>query len=112
MTAGGSFWIGSTAINGSLQIQNIPASSAQSEICGTDVRGNLQITNNNTAVAIGTASASCSGDRIGGNLQVNNNGSVEVADDAAGDDLQCRGNSSITGSGDIARLLQGQCADF
>lgn len=112
--AGGSFSIDpGTTIDGNLQIQNIPAGSAQNQICGTEVKGNLQFHNNRAAVAIGTASGSCPGNTIGGNLQVNNNiAAVQVSDDAVGGNLQCQNNSSITGSGDTAKSLQGQCAAF
>jgi Beta-propeller repeat len=111
----GSFSIDAgTTIDGNLQIQNIPAGSAQNQICGTRVRGNLQFDNNGTAVAIGTTSASCPGNTIGGNLQVNNNtAAVQVFDDTVGGNLQCRSNSSITGGGDMTKgSLQGQCAAF
>jgi hypothetical protein len=37
---------------------------------------------------------------------------VQVFDDAAGGNLQCQSNSSITGGGDTAKSLQGQCAGF
>jgi hypothetical protein len=113
ITGGGTFSIGSTAINGDLQIQNIPAGTAQNQICGTHVKGNLTFHNNQTAVAIGRTSASCPGDTIGNDLQANNNlAAVQVFDDTVGGNLQCQSNSSITGSGDTAKSLQGQCATF
>jgi hypothetical protein len=110
---GGTFSLASSAIDGDLQIQNIPAGSAQDQICGTNVKGNLTFHNNGTAVAIGTTAASCPGDTIGNDLQINNNtAAVQVFDDTAGGNLQCGSNSSITGSGDTAKSLQGQCAGF
>jgi outer membrane protein assembly factor BamB len=113
ITGGGTFSMFSTDVNGDLQIQNIPAGSAQNQICGTHVKGNLTFHNNGTAVAIGTASASCSGDTIGNDLQVNNNtAAVQVFDDSVGGNLQCGNNSTITGGGDTAKSLQGQCAGF
>ncbi len=113
ITGGGTFSMVSTDVNGDLQIQNIPAGSAQNQICGTHVKGNLTFHNNGTGVAIGTTSASCPGDTIGNDLQVNNNlAAVQVFDDAAGGNLQCSGNSTITGGGDTAKSLQGQCASF
>ena len=114
ITGGGTFSIAGTAVNGNVQIQNLPAGSAQNRICGTRVKGNLTFHNNGTAVAIGTtSSASCPGNTIGNDLQINNNlALVQVFDDAVGGNLQCQGNSSITGSGDTAKSLQGQCAGF
>ncbi len=113
ITGGGTFSIASSAVNGDLQIQNIPAGSAQNQICATDVKGNLTFHNNGTAVVIGTTSTSCPGDTIGNDLQVNNNtAAVQVFDDTAGGNLQCQSNSSITGGGDTAKSLQGQCAGF
>ncbi len=107
------FTIEDTAINGNVQINNIPAGAAQNQICGTDIEGNLQFNNNGTAVAIGTTSASCPGNKIGGRMQFNHNrAAVQVSDDTAGSDLQCHCNSSITGSGDTAESMQGQCAGF
>ena len=107
------FSIESTAIYGNLQIQNIPAGAAQNEICGTNVNGKLQFNNNGTAVAIGTTSASCPGNTIGGNMQINRNiATVQVSDDTVKGSVQCQGNYSITGGGDTAQSLQGQCAAF
>ncbi len=113
ITGGGTFSIASTAIGGDLQIQNIPAGSAQNQICGSKVKGNLTFHNNGTAVAIGTTSASCPGNSIGNDLQVNNNtAAVQVFDDTVGGNLQCQSNSTITGGGDTAKSTQGQCAGF
>ena len=107
------FSVENTAIDGNLGIQNIPASSAQNEICETDVGGKLQFNNNGSAVAIGTTSASCPGNTIGGNMQINRNiATVQVYDDTVGGSLQCKGNSSIIGGGDKAESLQGQCGAF
>ncbi|MFZ0821646.1 MAG: hypothetical protein WAM91_16395, partial [Candidatus Acidiferrales bacterium] len=69
---GGIFSIGpSTAIGGNLQIQNIPVGTGQSQICGTTVRGDLQIQNDAAPVLIGAAApASCAGNQVGGNLTI------------------------------------------
>jgi Galactose oxidase, central domain/Kelch motif len=113
ITSGGTFSLASTVVDGDVQIQNIPAGSAQNQICGTNVKGILTFHNNGTAVAIGTTSTSCPGNTIGSDLQINNNtAAVQVSDDTVGGNLQCGGNSSIMGSGDTAKSLQGQCAGF
>jgi hypothetical protein len=113
ITGGGTFSMASTAVNGDVQIQNIPAGSAQNQICGTHVKGNLTFHNNGAVAAIGNSSGSCAGDVIGNDLQINNNtASVQVFNDNVGGNLQCGSNSSITGSGDTAKSLQGQCTGF
>jgi len=134
VTGGGTFAIGpSSAINGNLQIQSIPVGTAQNQVCGTTVTGNLQFHNNGTAVQIGSASSSCAGNTIGGNLQVDNNtgstaifnntvagnlqdqdnvGSTQVVNNTITHNLQCGGNTLITGGGNTASQKQGQCAAF
>src|SRR5579862_5625056 len=113
ITGASTFSIEYTVINGNVQINNISAGPAQNQICGTDIKGRLQLNNNGAAVAIGTTSASCPGNEIGGRMQFNDNrAALQVSDDTAGGDLQCHSNSSITGSGDTADSLQGQCAAF
>jgi hypothetical protein len=113
ITGASTFSIEDTVINGNVQINNISAGPAQNQICGTDIKGRVQLNNNGAAVAIGTTSASCPGNKIGGRMQFNHNrAALQVSDDTAGGDLQCHSNSSITGSGDTADSLQGQCAAF
>ena len=131
---GGTFSIGpSTAINGNLEVHNIPTGTAQNNVCGSTVSGNLQFVNNGTFVEIGSASPSCMGNVIGGNLEVHNNrgsttifGNIvtgnlddhnntaptQVFDNTVKRNLQCVGNSSITGGGNAAGRKQGQCTGF
>lgn len=122
----------STHIEGNLQMQNLPAGSAQNQICGATIDGNLQYQNNGAAVAIGAASA-CAGNTIGGNLQVsgnsaptviygnmvtgnlqdqNNTASTQVIGNTVGGNLQCQNDTSISGGGNSARQKQGQCASL
>jgi hypothetical protein len=113
ITGGGTFSLASTTINGDLQIQNIPADSAQNQICGINVGGNLTFYNNGTAVGMGANSPSCSANSIHNDLQINNNtAAVQVFNDTVGGNLQCGGNSTITGGSDTAKSKQGQCAGF
>jgi hypothetical protein len=82
-------------------------------ICGANVHGNLQYHDARAGAFIGSSSAGCPGNTIGGNLQVNNNTApMQVFSNAVGNDLQCGGNSSITGRGNTAKHKQGQCAAF
>lgn len=130
----GTFSIGpEVAIKGDLQIQNIAVGSAQNQVCGATVQGNLQFHNNGTAVQIGSSSQSCAGNVIGGNLEVHNNTAgtalfyntvtgnlqdqnnsapTQVFNNVIGQNLQCQQNSSITGGGNTAKQKQGQCSGF
>jgi lysophospholipase L1-like esterase len=130
---GGAFSLGSSArIIGNLQIQNLPATSAQNSVCGVSVSGNLTYQNSDAPVVIGAA-AMCPGNTVGGNLQVGNNagavgivgnivtGNLQVQNDTGSTivfsnnvakNLQCSGNTTITGGGNTALQKQGQCAVF
>jgi lysophospholipase L1-like esterase len=130
---GGTFTLsGFARIAGNLQIQNLPASSIQNELCGVGVSGNLTYQNSHAPVAIGAASM-CPGNTVGGDLQVNNNtavvgifgntvtgnlqvqndtASTMVSDNTVAKDLQCGGNTTIIGGGNTAQQKQGQCAVF
>jgi len=114
ITGGGTFSIDAdTTIDGNLQIQNIPAGSAQNQICGTKVKGNLALHNNGTAITIGNSSETCAGNTIGNDLQIQNNTAAVLAYyDTVGGNLQCQNNTSIMGDMDMAESLQGQCAGF
>jgi hypothetical protein len=131
----GTFSIGpSTAINGDLQIQNIPAGTAQNQVCGSTVYGDLQFQNNGSAVLIGSATeTSCLGNTIDGNLMIQNNTAptivigntvtgnlhdqnnkapTQVFNNIVGNNLHCQQDVSITGGGNTARQKQGQCTEF
>jgi hypothetical protein len=125
----------SATIDGNLQIQNIPSGTAQNQVCDTQILGNLQYQNDGTAVQIGSASPTCTGNTIGGNLQVQNNtadttiddntvkgnlqvngdsGTTDVSANAVGGNLQCQNNNpsptSTYGSNTVKGNAQGQCA--
>jgi uncharacterized repeat protein (TIGR03803 family) len=120
-----------SAVHGDLQVQNLPEGTAQNQICGSSVQGNLQVQDSGTALLIG-ASSSCAGNTVGGNLevqsntaavqvfgngvtgnlQVQSNTAVQVFNNTVTNNLQCSGNSSITGGGNTAKSMQGQCATF
>jgi phosphatidylinositol-3-phosphatase len=115
---GGSFAIGAGAvINGNLQIQNLPESSDVMTVCGATVTGNVQFQNNGTPIAFGAqdvagTSAAC-GNVIGGNMQIQENtASVQLFNNEVKKNLQCEDNSSLTGAGNTAKSLQGQCSAF
>ncbi len=136
INGGGTFTINpGTSIGGDLQVQNLPAGSAQNQICGTSVHGNLQFHNNGTAVLIGSdpPQSSCPGNTVGNDLQVQNNTAAtsivgntvggnltdqgntaptQVFNNMVGNNLQCQNNTSITGGGNTAKSKQGQCASF
>ena len=128
------FSIGASTVNGSIQVQNLPAATSLNQICGSTVRGNLQFDNNGTAVQIGSASQSgCAGNVVGGTLEAQNNAaSVSIFNNLIGGNLtdnnnagaskvfgntvlqslQCQGNASITGGANTAQQKQGQCSLF
>ena len=135
VNGGGTFTIGpGSSIGNDLQIQNLPTSSGQNQVCGTTVNGNLQFHNNGTAVLIGSSNpASCAGNNVGGNLEVhdntaattvegntvggnlddnNNTAPTQVFNNVVGNNLACGGDPSITGGGNTAKSKQGQCATF
>ena len=123
-----------SAINGNLQIQDVPSGSGQDQVCGTAVQGNLQLQNNGTAVLVGAvAPISCPGNSIGGNMQVQSNsastsivgntilgnlqdqtnkGLTQVFFNTVSGDLQCANNTGIQGGGNVADQKQGQCGGF
>jgi len=131
--AGGSFSLGGFArIIGNLQIQNLPSSAIQNQLCGVSVGGNLTFQNSQAAVQIG-APTMCPGNTVGGDLQVGNNdaavgivsntvggnlqvqknsGPTIVSGNYVAKNLQCSGNATISGSGNTAGQKQGQCALF
>lgn len=129
---GGTFAINpGTVIGGNLQVQGLSGGTAQNQVCGSVVHGELVVQQNGAAVVIGTPS--CAGNSIGGNLQVQSNsgatavgantisgnlqdnsnrGPTQVFNNTIRGILQCQQNSSITGGGNKAQLKQGQCAAF
>jgi hypothetical protein len=64
--------IGGTNIAGFLRIQDTPASSATSQLCGSTVNNNVFVQNNATAVLIGDGGA-CAGNTVQGNLDIESN---------------------------------------
>jgi len=108
---GGTFSIGpSTTIKGNLQIQNILAGSAPSQVCGSQVNGNLVLQNTGSSVQVGSVSGSCWGNSIVHDVQIQNNtGSIQVVGNAVGGNLQCQSNSSLLEGPNAAPNQQGQC---
>jgi hypothetical protein len=121
-------------IASNLEVHGLSGDTAQNAVCGSQVNGNLDIHNNDAAVAIGSTDPSvCPGNSVGGNLDVHNNsaattvdsnlvtgnltdhnnsGPTEVFNDTVTGNLQCHQNTTITGGQDVAKQLQGQCAGF
>jgi hypothetical protein len=106
--SGGNFSIGSgTAINGNLQIRNLPASMFQDQVCNTNVDGNLQVQNNAVVrrkransrflpgIVIG--GPNCAADTVGGNIQVQNNAATTaISGDTAKGNIQVTNNRGMT----------------
>lgn len=99
-------------VNGNFQVQNLPGGGPASRVCNTVVQGNLLLQSNAAAVQVG-GDLTCPGNTIAGNLLVQDNaGAVQVSGNTAGKNLDCSGNSSLTGSGNTANQKLGQCAAF
>jgi hypothetical protein len=87
---------------GNLTVQNNTASTT---IDSNWVVGNLIDQNN-------TASTTIDSNWVGGNLIDQNNTATQVFTNGVTANLQCNGNSSITGGGNTATRKQGQCATY
>ncbi len=82
------------AIDGNLVIQNVPGTQ-QGTVCGTTVKGNLQVQNNASPMEIG--GSICGGDTVSGNLQVNNNTAMtDVSFNKIAGNLTCQNNKDLT----------------
>jgi hypothetical protein len=78
---GGTYTIGpSTTIKGNLTMQSIPTGSAQNQICGTSITGNLVLQNVGTAATIGSGTTSCPANTVGGSLTLQANSAAVVLD--------------------------------
>jgi hypothetical protein len=110
-TIGASVPFPAVTINGNLQIQNLPGTvPQQGTVCGTQIKGNLQVQNNASPIEIG-GSSGC-GDKVSGNLQVNNNSAMtDVSFNNVAGNLQCQGNNPTptSGSNTVKGNVQGQC---
>jgi uncharacterized repeat protein (TIGR03803 family) len=111
---GGTYTLGpSLTIMSTLDIENLPSSSAQNTICGVTVNGGLQFDGNGTGAQIGSSSGSCAGNSIGGDLEVlSNTAPVQTFNNTVGNNLVCTGNSSVAGGGNKAVQKQSQCSSF
>jgi YVTN family beta-propeller protein len=94
-----------TTIDGNLQVQNLPAGTAQNQICGTTVKGVLQFQNNGTAILIGTSgppAPACPADTVNGDIQAQQDtAAITIAGDTVGGVLQAQQDSgalNITGN--------------
>jgi hypothetical protein len=123
-------------IGGNLQIQSLPAGLSQGTVCGTQVKGNLQVQNNASPIEIGgTNRQNCVGNTVGGNLLVDANtaavwidyntvaGALHVDNDSAttdvsgntvGKNMECESNNTVTyvAPNMVSGQAQGQCAAF
>jgi uncharacterized repeat protein (TIGR03803 family) len=118
-------------VNGNIDFE-VLLGSAQSQVCGATVKGNVQLQLSTSPVLIGDG-LGCAGNNIGGNLLVQadkatvfvvgnavngnltvqeNFGAVHVSNNIVKNNLTCSGNTSITGSGNTASKKQQQCSAF
>jgi len=121
-------------VSGDLEIHDLASSAAPSQVCGSNVHGNVEVHNNAAAVTIGAEDqTSCLGNTIGGTLDLHNNsaatsaagntitgdlqdhnnsGPTQVFNNLIQGVLSCNQNLTITGGLDTAKQKQGQCANF
>jgi hypothetical protein len=111
---GSSFSIGQgTTINGNLNITNVGSGSTSSQVCGTKVTGNATIDSNAIPMMIGSPVNFCFTNVFSNNLNITNNtGAITVNENDVDKNLNCSGNTAITGSGNAAEKKQGQCSGF
>jgi hypothetical protein len=90
--------------NGGSLSGNVTMNGGTLILNSTSVGNNLQV-HGGTVIT--------SGNTVSGQLQINNNTApVRVFDNNIGKDLQCSGNSAITGAGNTPKQEQGQCSAF
>lgn len=108
------FSIGSgTTVGGNLSIQSVASGSKTSQVCETQVKGNLQVSSNAIPISIGSPQNFCYGNSVSGNLTVQGNtAAIGVYDNLVDKTLSCSANASITGAGDSGSKKTGQCATF
>ena len=121
-------------IDGTLNVQHVPASESLSQVCDATVLGNVEVHNNQSTIQIGSSDASvCGGNVLVGNVEVHNNdgatflfantasgnlhdhnnsGPTQVFNNTVILDLQCDGNTAITGATNTAGQKMGQCVAF
>jgi hypothetical protein len=86
-----------TVISKTLEIQNLPASTALNEICGANVNGHLLFQSNGTPALIGGSGPSCPANTVGGTLEVQDNtASVTIVGDSVASDLEVENNAGAT----------------
>jgi hypothetical protein len=84
--------------------------------CGTTtITGNLQMQLNLRSSTINASNTTISGElqvQLNAGAVVTEYGSSQVFGNTITSDLQCRGNATITGGSNKAKVKQGQCANF
>lgn len=107
-----SFIIGPySAINGNLEIERGAASNVSSQICDSFMYGNVSLESITANVQIGSTNAAvCGGNVIAKNFSVENNaGNLMLFNNTVTGNMSCEHNSSISGSGNVARKKQNTC---
>lgn len=102
-----------TTIAGSLNIQNIAPGVSLNQVCGTMVGGNAAVYASASPVELGSTDSSCLGNSFGKNVSITyDTGATGVYNNAIAKNLACSNNTSISGSGNTAGKMRGQCAAF
>lgn len=101
-------------VTGRLDIHEVASGSTTNQICGAKLDGNVLVLRNATPIQIGSASdSSCLSNSFGDDLEINGNtGVTTIYNNSVAKRLTCENNTSITGAGNSAEKMHGQCSSF
>lgn len=100
-------------IDGNLTMQDVSSGTSQNPICASRVAGDLTVSNSDIPIEIGLPQVSCPGSNFGRDVIIMNNmGSIQIYNNQIARTLSCRGNLSIAGGGNTARIRSDQCIPF
>ncbi len=111
---------GSLEIEGTTGIPIYPAGTTTNYICHTTISGNLQLAGTSAGapyqigLLVAPAPFGCIPISVGSSVLIENNaGPISVDSNSIAGNLQCDGNSAITGSGNVVGgFKRGQCVGF
>jgi hypothetical protein len=102
-----------TSVTRNVALDDISGGATPITVCDTHIGGNLEVQGNASPVQLGSDTGLCRGNTVTRNAAVENNtGATQVFTNTIGGNLQCSGNTTITGGGNTAARKQGQCARF
>lgn len=103
-----------TVVHGDVQVKKTTGEFL-TEICNSTIRGNLQLIENESKIAVGTDPPCLAGVAVGGNLKAFKNiGELDFSYNTIGGDLQCKENALVPTGWDntVDGNKEGQCSGF